>query len=235
MTSILISHAISMTTSLLVTTITTASSYYVSHSAASPHHSGTSASGTPSTSRGGTLAPPPLPPRALVFLSSEKTRKGLSTVHAMSGQAVKVSTKTIGLIDNMIRRAMGAKPKRTKYFPHGVPASGPSGKSLATGPPFLTRSPSPSSSSYSTLAPPPYSPSGEKSDSLAPGSAFPSRRSPSPAAPPLPPRSGETQPRLTTKDHILISADLILSTIDHSARRMLDTGTEEIGKVVGHK
>ena len=218
-----------------MTTITTASSYYISHSIASPHHSGTSASGTPSTSRGGTPVPPPLPPRALVFLTSEKTRKGLSSVHAMSGQAVKVSKKTIGLIDNMIRRAMGANPKRTKYFSRGVPASGPSGKSLATGPPFPPRSPSPSPSSYSTLAPPPYSPSGEKSSSLAPGSAFPPRRSPSPAPPPLPPRSGETQPRLTTKDHILISADLILSTIDHSARRMLDTGTEEIGKVVGHK
>jgi spartin len=233
MTSILFSHAISMTTSLLVTTITTASSYYISHSTASPHHPGTPASGTPSTSKSGTPVPPPLPPRALVFLTSEKTRKGLSTVHAMSGQAVKVSTKTIGLIDNMVRRAMGAKPKRTKYFPHGVPASGPSGKWLATGPPLPPRSPSPSS--YSTLAPPPYSPSGEKSGSSAPGSAFPPRRSPSSALPPLPPRSGGSQPRLTTKDHILISADLILSTIDHSARRMLNTGTEEIGKVVGHK
>ena len=219
-----------MTTTLLVTTVTTASSYYISHSPASPYHSGTPASGIPS---GGTPVPPPLPPRALVFLTSEKTQKGLSTVHAMSGQAVKVSTKTIGLIDSMIRRAMGAKSKRTKYFPQGVPASGPSGKSLATGPPLPPRSPSPSS--YSTLVPPPYSPYGEKSGSLAPGSAFPPRRSPSPAPPPLPRRSGETQPRLTTKDHILISADLILSTIDHSARRMLDTGTEEIGKVVGHK
>jgi len=33
----------------------------------------------------------------------------------------------------------------------------------------------------------------------------------------------------------LISADLILSTIDDSARRVLDTGAENIGKVVGHK
>jgi len=234
MTCVLFSHAISMTTTLLVTTITTASSYYISHSTPSPHHPGTPASGTSSTSRGGSPVPPPLPPRALVFLTSEKTRKGLSTVHAMSGQAVKVSTKTIGVIDSMIRRAMGAKPKRTKYFPYGVPASGPSGKSPATGPPLPPRTPSPALSSHSTLAPPPYSPKGEKSGSLTPESAFLPRRSPSPA-PPLPPRSRENQPRLTTKDHILISADLILSTIDHSTRRMLDTGTEEIGKVVGHK
>ncbi|KIM49553.1 hypothetical protein M413DRAFT_438742 [Hebeloma cylindrosporum] len=230
----IVSHAISMTTTLLVTTITTASSYYISNSAASPHHSGSPANSPPSTSRGGTPGPPPLPPRALVFLTSEKTRKGLSTVHAMSGQAVKVSTKTIGLIDGMIRRAMGAKPKRTKYFPHGVPASGPSGRSLAAGPPLPSRSPSPSPSSYSTLVPPPYSPNREKPGSPRPGPALPPRRSLSPA-PPLPPRSGEVQPRLTTKDHILISADLILSTIDHSTRRMLDVGTEEIGKVVGHK
>jgi len=113
----------------------------------------------------------------------------------MSGQAVKFSTKTIELIDNMIHRSMGAK-----YFPHGVPASGPAGKSLETSSPSSPHPPLSSPPSYSTL-----------------------------------PRPGETQPRLATKDHILISADLVLSTMEHSTRRVFDTGTEEMGKVINHK
>ncbi|KAJ3514180.1 hypothetical protein NLJ89_g2519 [Agrocybe chaxingu] len=229
------SHAISMSTNLLLTTITTASSFYISHSQPSPHHS---TAGTPAraTSPG---APPPLPPRALVFLTSEKTRKGLSTVHTMSGEAVKISSKTVGVIDNLIRRAMGAKTKRTKYFTTGVPASGeaPTPGLLSpnpTGPPLTPRSKSPSPSPIS------LSPSYFRGSEKPP---LP-RRSTSPGPPPLPPRSPTApvegsatplQPRLTTKDRLLISADLILSTIDDSTRRLLDTGTEQLGRVVGHK
>jgi len=127
MTCIWFSHALSKTMNLLVKTITTASSNYI---AASPHHSGTPASSTPIASRGDPV--PSLPPRALIFLTSEETRKRLSTVHAMSREAVKVSKKTIGLIDNMIHHSMGTKPKRTKYFLSSVPTSGPSEKLLAT-------------------------------------------------------------------------------------------------------
>ncbi|KAF8163687.1 hypothetical protein B0H34DRAFT_765375 [Crassisporium funariophilum] len=246
----IVSHAISMTTNILLTTITTASSYYVAHSDQSPHHSSPTTpkgSGSKSPTAGG--APPPLPPRALVFLTSEKTRKGLSTVHAMSGQAVKVSSKTVNTIDNMIRRAMGGKSKRTKYFAHGGLAAGQGpipglmtpGGGVPTIPP---RSPSPSFSTKSGLAPPPYSSGGEKNFSVSPGGPpLPPRRSTSPAPPPLPPRtasgtpegSAPMQPRLSTKDHILISADLILSTIDDSTRRVLDVGTQELSKVMGHK
>ena len=67
--------------------------------------------------------------------------------------------------------------------------------------------------------------------------------------PPLPTRASSSSPlppptlapqappslKLTTKDRVLLSLDLILSTIDDSACRVLDTGTQEIGKVVGHK
>ncbi|KDR81921.1 hypothetical protein GALMADRAFT_135312 [Galerina marginata CBS 339.88] len=233
----IVSHAISMTTNLLLTTITTASSLYISHSSPSPHHSGAP---TPTGSKGPSLAPPPLPPRALVFLTSEKTRKGLSTVHTISGEAVKVSANTIRLLDKMIRRAMGANPKRQQYFAHGTPLAGPSSASLV-GPPLPPLTPSPFSRGYAS--PPPYSPSGGKSSS------------PGPEKPSLPPRRSMTSvpshsgavhvpqanvppqlpPRLKTKDHLIISADLILSTIDSSTRKMLDVGTEQIGRVVGHK
>jgi hypothetical protein len=33
----------------------------------------------------------------------------------------------------------------------------------------------------------------------------------------------------------LLSADLIWSTIDNSTRRILDSGTDNLGAVVGHK
>lgn len=182
-------------------------------------------------------------------------------MHSLSGQAVKISTKTVGLIDAMIRRAMGAKPKRQKYFPTGIPAASANNTGLLVpgekGPSRASsRSPSPTPSAR--LAPPPYAaPGGEKSGGYPPEKpALPPRRATSPAPrgkelpsgsptpyasyqprsptpqgppPPLPER------KLKTKDHILISADLILSTIDDSARRVLDAGTEQIGKVMGHK
>jgi spartin len=37
------------------------------------------------------------------------------------------------------------------------------------------------------------------------------------------------------KDKVLISADLILSTIDHSTRQLIDTSTSQFGKVMHHK
>jgi spartin len=51
--------------------------------------------------------------------------------------------------------------------------------------------------------------------------------------PPLPPR--ENVRALTTKDRVLISADLILSTIDHSTRQLINAGTQQVGKIVDHK
>ncbi|TFK25054.1 hypothetical protein FA15DRAFT_378241 [Coprinopsis marcescibilis] len=205
-----VSQAISITTNLVVTTISSASNYYINHASPSPHHSGAS---TPITKDG---SPPALPPRprALVFLTSESTRKNLGKVHAVTGEAVKVSGKTVKFIDGMIRRAIGSKPKRER---------GAWLRPQAQGPNPVSPSNSQSSSASGSLSPPPYSSVG--------GTALPPRRSSSPAVPPpLPPRE-----RLSTKDKVLISADLILSTIDHSTRQLLDVGTDTAGKVVHHK
>ncbi|KAJ3539237.1 hypothetical protein NMY22_g4826 [Coprinellus aureogranulatus] len=210
-TATVVSSAISLTTNLVVTTITAASNLYISHSKPSPHHSGASTpvGDGPSSAGSSRGSAPPLPPRpkALVFLTSENTRKNLSKVHAVSGEAVKVSAKTVGYIDSMIRRAMGAKPKRdrTAFMRTGTPSSTP---------------PPSAATEKGGLAPPPYSGSG-------------SSRSPSPGVPPpLPPRD---RTKLTNKDRILISADLILSTIDDSTRKILDAGTQQVGKVMHHK
>lgn len=229
------SSAISLTTNLVVTTITAASDLYINHSKPSPHHSAASTpsrktppilnkDGAPARAAG---APPPLParPRALVFLTSETTKKNLHKVHAVSGEAVKVSAKTVNFIDGMIRRAVGAKAKREK--PQFYPTPGPHG----VAPPPLS---SPTPSNYSAkssagLAPPAYGPAPG-----SPGGSYRGGRSPSPGPPPLPPREGSAKP-LSTKDRVLISADLILSTIDHSTRRVLDTGTDQVGKVMTHK
>ncbi|KAG5732746.1 hypothetical protein E4T56_gene16717 [Termitomyces sp. T112] len=227
-----VSHAISTTTNLLLTAITTASDYYISHSKPSPHHSA-----FPSPAAG--TSPPP---RALVFLTSERTRKGLAGVHAVSSQAVKVSSKTVSTIDSMIRRAMGSKPKQERLFSKPVDPSGLSATSSYPGispPPFPPRAPSPS---YAYLSPLPGS-LNQPSLSADGKPPLPPRRSPSPA--PLRTLPGASdkptivapQPRvpLSKKERILLSADLILSTIDHDTRRLLNTGTASISSIIGHK
>ncbi len=139
----------------------------------------------------------------------------------------------------MIRRAMGARPKRNRYFASSSRQGG-------------NISPSPRDPHIgSSLAPPPYQADEKSSTYIAEKStppALPPRLSPSPVPPALPHRAGSAstyapqtgaalphQPRLTTKERILISADLVLSIIDDSARRILDSGTESVGKVMAHK
>lgn len=171
------------------------------------------------------------------------------------------------MVDSMIRRAMGGKPKKPRQFlptPTGSPAmlSPTSSLSGKTSPQLPPRAPSPSGS---YLAPPPYSgrpASPSYTDDKPPlpprrspspsymddKPSLPPRRSPSPVPPPMPPRTASGAPesvvmmpqpqpaqRLSTKDRVLLSADLILSTLDHETRRLLDTGTETIGAVVGHR
>lgn len=268
---LLLSHAISFTTNLLVTTITTASNYYIAKSSPSPHHSSANLTASNATTdekgavspnlRAPSPTPPPLPPRALVFLTSERTRKGLRSVHTVSGQAVKVSAKTVKIIDNMIRRAMGARPKQNRlgYIPAAP-------NSLSPVPQVATSSYSPATS---------YTPyiSGNSAAPYGSSSAFPPRQWNSDSKPPLPPRSAPSsnpgspqppalpprnlapsprplspspsqqiplvdpppQPKLSTTRRVLISADLILSTIDDSARKLLDTGTTNLGRVMHHK
>ncbi|KAJ6606271.1 hypothetical protein DFH09DRAFT_1119723 [Mycena vulgaris] len=220
----IISHAISGSTTLLLTAISAGSSYYTNKSKPSAQPASSSASL-------GSEAPP-LPPRAVAFLSSARTRKGLAAIHSVSGEAVKVSAKTVELIDGMIKRALGSSKGKAKA------TLGPGSRPLL---PPRTPSPSPS-----LAPPPPYtSAPGEKPP-------LPPRRQPSPtptSAPSLPPRTKSGMPlglesavppeqvtiKLSTTARILLSADLILSTIDTSTRRLLDSGTENLGTVVGHK
>ncbi|KAJ8522626.1 hypothetical protein ONZ45_g820 [Pleurotus djamor] len=220
----ILSHTISASTNLLLTTVTAASNYYIAHSTPSPHASSTSLNrstpSTPGASTSSSPTPPPPPPRALVFLTSEKTRKGLNTVHAVTGQAVQISSKTVGMIDTFVRKAVGGreKCKESRLVRAAAAASPPrTFPGTPTGPGDQTY-----------LSPTPVRP-GEKP-------ALPPRRSPSPGPPLLPPRGPDQKPhKLSTIGKVILSADLLLSTLDHSTRQALDVGTERIGAVVGHK
>ncbi|KAJ7043004.1 hypothetical protein C8F04DRAFT_1073345 [Mycena alexandri] len=227
-----ISHAISGSTTLLLTAISAGSSYYTSRSKPStPRTASTSSVSTP-----GSAAPPPLPPRAVAFLSSARTRKGLAAVHSVSGEAVKVSAKTVEIIDGMLKKALGSsKGKGRATLTPG---------SRSSRPPLPPRAPSPSP--Y-LAPPPPYSTSSDMVPLTSEKPPLPPRRQPSPSPSPsrgssptpptLPPRkSGEViSLKLSTTARILLSADLILSTIDNSTRRLLESGSENLGTVVGHK
>ena len=181
---------------MLVTVISASSNYAIAHTTPSPSKSQFSQAET-STPPSGTSG------NATVFLSADKGHSGLSSVHAFSGQAVKVSHQTLKFIDKMIDKAIGG-------------GSSVKGKVTAT-------SPTPTSSSFlSPDSKPPLPPRRTPSpDSAAPG--------PSTKPPQLPPRN------LSRKARLVLSADLILSTLDESVKQLLDVSTGSIDAFVSHK
>ncbi|ESK92237.1 hypothetical protein Moror_4769 [Moniliophthora roreri MCA 2997] len=223
----LVSHAISGTTNLLVRVISGASNYYISHSQPSPHHSSTNLARSGDAS-GSSTPPPPPPPRALVFLTSEKTRKNLAKVQTVSTQAAKVSGKTIAIIDDIIYRAINGKEKSSKgkgttsTLAAPVPQSGTnSGRTSPAPPPYTSQVNLAAGGNNKPPLPP-----------RASGSTVPLNRSnsPNPAPPPpLPPR------KLGFKGRIILSADLILSTIDESTKKLINVGADSATAIVQHK
>lgn len=220
--------------------MTHASQYYINHS--TPHPSVVPSSlGSADSS-----PPPPPPPRALVFLTSENARKGLSTVHTMSAQAATLSTKTVSLVDSMIKRAMGTTKKAQQFQPmhNGSPSLSP--RSTSPQPPPYSKSHFlPSHPSSSTHLAPTSTPPRPRSSSP---SLFPSLY-PSDNKPPLPPRQlsrspsqqpssappSSPRPPLKLHHRLLLSADLILSSLDSSMKQVVDVGGQNIGKAVEHK
>ncbi|OBZ75409.1 hypothetical protein A0H81_04903 [Grifola frondosa] len=203
--ALFISQAIMSSTSLLVGGITAASDYYIRHSTPSPSPAPASSSANPSE--------PAAPPRMLVLLSSPQAHSTLSRAYAISGQAVRVSQYTMGIVGGMIRRAVGG------------PGSGQQ---------------TPSRAGATSPRPPPYT-STTSLAAIAAGSkpALPPRRSPAP-----PPDSVEiaassveasSHRTVGTMGKVVLSANLLLATVDDSARRVLDVGSERLGAVVNHK
>lgn len=147
---------------------------------------------------------------------SESTRGHIRRVHKISGQAVSVSSKTTALIGECIDRAVG-------YL------SGSSGRRSASRPP----SPSPVTAAHgSSRSPSPMSP---PSPPVLPPRNLNSYLTPPPrtvadgsTSPPLPPR-----PRL--RNRVLLSTDLLLTTLENSAKHLVDHGSTKLGEALGHK
>ncbi|KAL0573898.1 hypothetical protein V5O48_008046 [Marasmius crinis-equi] len=228
----LVSQGITGGTNLLVRVITSASSYYIARSTpststpASPvidksNPSYISEKSSPNAQQQQPAGQQP-PSRAVMFLTSERTRKGLTKVHAVSGQAATLSSKTIAFIDDVISRAVGGGSKGK-----GKPDL-PARRGLAAA--FSS-----TSSSSSSLAPPPYSSNPNLSVNPDAKPPLPPRApspTPSPvggAAPPLPPR------KLGTKARIVLSADLILSTIEESTKKIINISADRADAMIRHK
>ncbi|KAH9918400.1 uncharacterized protein BXZ73DRAFT_53015 [Epithele typhae] len=222
----LISSAISTSTTLLLGGLTHATNYYINHSAPAP---------TPKDGQ-----PPPPPPRALLLLSHPRTQSTLSKAYAVSGQAVKVSARTVKIAEDLITRAVGGKPK-AKTQPVSTLAM-PQARTPSSG--TLTPTSAPMvQSPHSEYPPPPY-------PGVTDGKpALPPRRSPAPTsgpgpAPPLPPRGKSPQPgqqppppppRVRTRDKVLLSANLVLAAVDDGLQRTFDVGAERAAAVAAHK
>ncbi|KAI0668438.1 hypothetical protein C8Q78DRAFT_258882 [Trametes maxima] len=246
-----VSQAITSSTTMLLSGLSSAANYYIHHSAPSPHAASLPQGGATQTSKNGTGTPPPPPPRALLLLSHPRTHATLSRAYAVSGQAVKVSQKTIGVVESMIRRAVGGQDKPN------APTLGLPQPSRATS---VASTPIPpvaaaSSSSLSESPPPPYPGQSTTLDGKPP---LPPRRG---TAPHLPPRSrsksplpGENPPPVSQpqppvpgaaptdqgkplKAHhkLLLSANLILATVDDSAKRVFGGASTNLTAVMSHK
>ncbi len=134
----------------------------------------------------------------------------LARAYNLSGQAARASSRTADAVEGLIRRAVGGKDK-------------------ATPPPRATFNPGPPSEiSHST--PPAYAVYLPKhKPQLSQTSAEKDRKDVR-----VSPDENSDKP-LRTLDKVLLSANLVLSTVDDSARRVFEVGSERLGAVVGHK
>ncbi|KAF7978726.1 hypothetical protein HWV62_45019 [Athelia sp. TMB] len=214
----LVSYAISGTTNMLTSAMTSASTFYIKNSQAYTE-SPSSSSKSPADGA------PPLPPRALVLLTSERTRKGLATMHAVSGQVASVSSKTaktIGVLEQKVTRAVVGKGKEVYTQMSGstlVPPLPPRTLSTAASP-VHSREPTPEPYSSS---PPPYAVYAPRHPPALPQRAPPTSKVNSNLPPP------------SNSRRLVASAELILDTIDTSTKQLVDVGSKQLGAVMGHR
>ncbi|KAF9265835.1 hypothetical protein L218DRAFT_121278 [Marasmius fiardii PR-910] len=209
--AVLISHAITGTTNLIVRVISPASSHHISRS--TPLISAQS-SANPLTST--FLPPPTLPPppsRTAAFLNSDRTRKVLTKVHAVSARAVKITSMAKPLVDNVVYHMAGVG--KGQAFQHTPPQQSY---------PLSLDGPGPGSSSLTTLALPPPPP--HFAGGLGYAQQIPRVRHGLPFF---------SNDRLGTRARIVLSADLILSTMEESAKKIVTVGAERADATIRHK
>jgi spartin len=93
------SNAIQGLTKIVANGITSASDYYITR--ATPHASVTNASGPTSTPA----------PRPIRWITSDRSKRNLSNIQGYSSQAVRISGKTMNIVEGLVARAVVPKPK----------------------------------------------------------------------------------------------------------------------------
>ncbi|KAJ4480007.1 hypothetical protein J3R30DRAFT_2564755 [Lentinula aciculospora] len=218
----LVSQGITQTTNLLVNVVSSASSSYISRSSPSTSHPLTPTTSIKSTSA---KSSPLSSSKAVAFISSSRTQTGLTHAHALTAEAVKVSAKTLAVIDGMIGKMIGSKSSNNAS--KGSKASTLNSINVTnTPPPPYSASPNPSTN-WKPLLPP-------RNMSVVP-SHLESEKPPLPprrGTAPVPPLSSRT---LNTKAKLILSADLILSTMDESMKQLIDVGGRSATRVVEHR
>ncbi|KAH9930943.1 uncharacterized protein B0H18DRAFT_1083676 [Fomitopsis serialis] len=224
----LISRGIDSSTSLLVKGMSSASQSYIKRAA--PH--------SPSQTDGKASGASGPPSRMATVLTHPTTHTALGYAHTATGHAARVSSKTVELVEGMIRRAVsGRQPSGSSAVQQHTPSS-----------------PTPVASPGSLLVPPAYNayappqPPSEKpplpprrDGSKSPAPPLPLRpdgsKSPVPSPKPALTGADSNAPRLPlrTRDRLALSANLVLASVDESTTRLLDAGTAQLGAVVGHK
>lgn len=121
------------------------------------------------------------------------------------------------MLGGLIKRAMGGKSE----------PSSPAGPSFFANPK--------SGSSFPQGPPPPYAVYTPKHRPQLPPRASSEKMSGSSEDKAAEPQGPEEKKPLRTIDKVLMSANLVLTTVDDSARRMFEVGSDRIGAVVGHK
>ncbi|KAH8100224.1 hypothetical protein BXZ70DRAFT_938612 [Cristinia sonorae] len=167
-------------------------------------------------------APYAPPPPSASYVPRSKTptaHPALTQAHFLSDKAAKASSVTAAYVERFIRKAVGAKDAG------GSSSSSRAGSSTSLAPPI-------NPSGYSVYKPKPRA--------GVPPPLFPSNSSRSRSVSPSPHGNGqppELPPRkpLKTRERVLVSANLVLATVDDSARRVFEVGSERLGAVMGHK
>lgn len=230
--------------------MSTASNFYIAHT--KPGQPAASSNGRTDPDTSGTK--PSAPSRTFLLLSSPTTRKHLTTIHTVSGQAAKLSNKTATVVESMIQRVVGGESTDVSKAKRGamrtLPTSmaggvaGPSRLSpvdkMPSLPPRRTgdRDPPPYSSNlsypspYATSDKPPLPP--RKSGGLSPASSSNSGHiTPLTKEPPALTDYSDGKPKKW--GGIALSAALILSALSESSTRLVDAGGNALSNAVAHK
>ncbi|EKM56059.1 uncharacterized protein PHACADRAFT_122209 [Phanerochaete carnosa HHB-10118-sp] len=153
-------------------------------------------------------------------LTPSASSNALAKAHAFSGSARAVTQRTSDMIGDMITRAMGGKSKSTSPTPsNSAPAS------ASSTPPYA--------SPELQGPPPPYAVYTPKRRLQVTRGQSEKTVSESEEAEEVEPETSKGPPGI--KDKLFMSANLIITTVDDSARRVFEVGTDSLGAVVGHK